>query len=331
MIDLVIHISVVFIFILWGIAYFRLYVSKTKKNHLFLLRGSFVCQATVLILLVISIWIFRLPDIKNSNTTPQIIIPGDYVKLRLTETEIRTLHAKLYTDSLAVFAFPVRLENNTSYDWTPQYYDTYKDVWSTQVDLLPFQRFLIPSVDYWIKFTLNDESSLGGRKLELKVHAKIRKPTVGQTVFIPGKGKVTEVRDVSFSIDKLASFYVATPEQKRIYNRFWIFKIISFVLAMIMNSLGIYSWKIKKGNESVKRGLELFDEGTQLYEQKNFSLAQERLTDALKYIPENEECVYNLALVYFEQKDYKTSLALVEKISQLDCSELINELRKKSV
>lgn len=86
---------------------------------------------------------------------------------------------------------------------------------------------------------------------------------------------------------------------------------------MIMNSLGIYSWKIKKGNESVKRGLELFDEGTQLYEQKNFSLAQERLTEALKYIPENEECVYNLALVYFEQKDYKTSLALVEKISQL--------------
>lgn len=220
MIDLVIHISVVFIFILWGIAYFRLYVSKTKKNHLFLLRGSFVCQATVLILLVISIWIFPLPDVKNSNTTPQIIIPGDYVKLRLTETEIRTLHAKLYTDSLAVFAFPVRLENNTSYDWTPQYYDTYKDVWSTQVDLLPFQRFLIPSVDYWIKFTLNDESSLGGRKLELKVHAKIRKPTVGQTVFTPGKGKVTEVRDVSFSIDKLASFYVATPEQKMIYNRF---------------------------------------------------------------------------------------------------------------
>lgn len=70
----------------------------------------------------------------------------------------------------------------------------------------------------------------------------------------------------------------------------------------------------------------LFSEGVELYEQEKVSEAEEKFIQALEIQPDSEEIMYNLALVYFEQKKYDLSFALADRIQHLDCSELFDAL-----
>ena len=73
---------------------------------------------------------------------------------------------------------------------------------------------------------------------------------------------------------------------------------------------------------------ELLEEGIGLYEQKNFNEAEKIFKKGIEKCPESETLMYNLALVYFEQKKYESSFELVNKINKLNCNELILELIK---
>lgn len=72
----------------------------------------------------------------------------------------------------------------------------------------------------------------------------------------------------------------------------------------------------------------LLEEGIKFYEQKRFTEAEANFKEALKILPSSETLMYNLALVYFEQKEYALAWELVNKIKDLDCRELIAELKK---
>ena len=72
----------------------------------------------------------------------------------------------------------------------------------------------------------------------------------------------------------------------------------------------------------------LFTEGIELYEQEKLTEAEEKFISALERHPDSEEIMYNLALVYFEQKKYEQSWAIAAAIQFLDCSELFEELEK---
>lgn len=72
----------------------------------------------------------------------------------------------------------------------------------------------------------------------------------------------------------------------------------------------------------------LLDEGVKLYNQKKFREAEIRYKEALKILPSSETLMYNLALVYLEQKKYTLSWELVNKIKDLDCRDIIAELKK---
>ena len=72
----------------------------------------------------------------------------------------------------------------------------------------------------------------------------------------------------------------------------------------------------------------LFEEGLELYEQEKFEEAEQKFLASLEFDPSSEETMYNLALVYFELKRYNLSWQLVNRISELDCDELIEELEK---
>ena len=72
----------------------------------------------------------------------------------------------------------------------------------------------------------------------------------------------------------------------------------------------------------------LFAEGTSLYEQKRFKDAEKKLNQALKHLPDSEEILYNLALVNFELKRYKKAKSILNRIREMDCTELEREIKK---
>ncbi len=72
----------------------------------------------------------------------------------------------------------------------------------------------------------------------------------------------------------------------------------------------------------------LFNEGVELYEQEKTAEAEEKFLAALELHPDSEEIMYNLALVYFEQKKYELCWNLAAAIQFLDCTELFEELEK---
>jgi len=72
----------------------------------------------------------------------------------------------------------------------------------------------------------------------------------------------------------------------------------------------------------------LFNQGTELCEQGNYIEAEAKLKEALEIMPNHEDVMYNLALIYFEQKRYNSAWELVNKINDIDCKYLINELKK---
>jgi tetratricopeptide (TPR) repeat protein len=72
----------------------------------------------------------------------------------------------------------------------------------------------------------------------------------------------------------------------------------------------------------------LFDEGIHAYEKEDFETAESKFLEALQIDPFAEEIRYNLALVYFETKQYDLCNKLIAQIRELDCSEIIDELEK---
>ncbi len=72
----------------------------------------------------------------------------------------------------------------------------------------------------------------------------------------------------------------------------------------------------------------LFNEGIKLYEREKIEEAEEKFLRALQLHPDSEEIMYNLALVYIEQKKYEQSWELAASIHSLDCDELFDELEK---
>lgn len=70
----------------------------------------------------------------------------------------------------------------------------------------------------------------------------------------------------------------------------------------------------------------LFNEGVDLYEQEKLPEAESKFLEALELQSDSEEIMYNLALVYFEQKKYDLSYALADRIHHLDCDELFTAL-----
>jgi len=76
----------------------------------------------------------------------------------------------------------------------------------------------------------------------------------------------------------------------------------------------------------LEKSEQLFSDGVELYEQEKVSEAEEKFLQALEIQPDSEEIMYNLALVYFEQKKYDLSFALADRIHHLDCTELFDAL-----
>jgi tetratricopeptide (TPR) repeat protein len=72
----------------------------------------------------------------------------------------------------------------------------------------------------------------------------------------------------------------------------------------------------------------LFNEGIYFYENEMFKEAEEKFLSSLELNPHSEEILYNLALVYFEMKEFDKSWFCVDQISEIDCTELITELEK---
>lgn len=75
----------------------------------------------------------------------------------------------------------------------------------------------------------------------------------------------------------------------------------------------------------------LYDEGTNLYEDKKYKEAEIKLKEALDILPDSEDIMYNLALTYFEQGKYQDSISIINNIQKLDCDDLIEELKKKGI
>jgi tetratricopeptide (TPR) repeat protein len=75
----------------------------------------------------------------------------------------------------------------------------------------------------------------------------------------------------------------------------------------------------------------LFDKGVELYESERFQEAEKKLRQALYLAPKSEDIMYNLALVYLHQEKYGKVSNLIQKIENLDCHEIIEEMQKKGV
>ncbi|MCK5145916.1 tetratricopeptide repeat protein [bacterium] len=71
-----------------------------------------------------------------------------------------------------------------------------------------------------------------------------------------------------------------------------------------------------------------FNEGVDLYEQKQFKEAEEKFMHALEIDPNSDDVKYNLALVYFATERYDMCVRFIQHIHDVDCSELITELEK---
>lgn len=84
----------------------------------------------------------------------------------------------------------------------------------------------------------------------------------------------------------------------------------------------------KIDNKDVEIAEYLFDVGIVHYEQKSFSEAESTFKEALKIQPASEDILYNLALVYLEQKKYDLVSEILSKIKSVDCQEIVDELRK---
>lgn len=71
--------------------------------------------------------------------------------------------------------------------------------------------------------------------------------------------------------------------------------------------------------------MSLFREGVELYEKREFKQAEKVFNQVSMLLPESEEVLYNLALVYAEQKKLGKARELVHQIEHVDCTAL-NEL-----
>ncbi|OGC07930.1 hypothetical protein A2V82_16810 [candidate division KSB1 bacterium RBG_16_48_16] len=87
-------------------------------------------------------------------------------------------------------------------------------------------------------------------------------------------------------------------------------------------TIAVFSAKLV--NRQVKK---LFNQGVELYEQKQFLEAEKVLQKALESMPSSEDIMYNLALVYLEEKKYDLARKLVNQIKTIDCREIIDSIR----
>ena len=81
-------------------------------------------------------------------------------------------------------------------------------------------------------------------------------------------------------------------------------------------------------NSNYRNAMSLFKEGTKLYKQKKYLEAEKKFNEALKIFPDYEDIMYNLALTYMEQKKYDLAFETVNKIKEIDCENIYNELKK---
>lgn len=70
------------------------------------------------------------------------------------------------------------------------------------------------------------------------------------------------------------------------------------------------------------------ENGKMFYEQQNFDEAEKIFKKGLEAHPNSELLMYNLALVYFEQKKYSLSWKLASQIKEIDCKDLLKKLKK---
>jgi len=72
----------------------------------------------------------------------------------------------------------------------------------------------------------------------------------------------------------------------------------------------------------------LFNEGVDLYEQEKMAEAEQKFLAALEVQPASEEILYNLALVYFEQKKYDLCWNIADRIHHIDCTDIFTALEE---
>ena len=72
----------------------------------------------------------------------------------------------------------------------------------------------------------------------------------------------------------------------------------------------------------------LFNEGTELFENEEFHLAEAKFQKALSLLPESQEILYNLVLVYIAQKKIDLATKYLEQVNFDDRIELAKELKK---
>jgi tetratricopeptide (TPR) repeat protein len=72
----------------------------------------------------------------------------------------------------------------------------------------------------------------------------------------------------------------------------------------------------------------LFNEGTELFEREEFPLAEAKFQEALFLLPESQEILYNLVLVYTAQKKLDLANKYLEQVDLDDRMELAKEIKK---
>ncbi len=80
--------------------------------------------------------------------------------------------------------------------------------------------------------------------------------------------------------------------------------------------------KIKSKNDTEI----LFKEGVKLYKDQMFDEAKNKFELALKIIPDSEDILYNLALVFLGQKKYDLAFEICKKLNDDDSRVILNEL-----
>jgi len=72
----------------------------------------------------------------------------------------------------------------------------------------------------------------------------------------------------------------------------------------------------------------LFNEGTELFENEEYLLAEAKFQEALSFLPDSQEILYNLVLVFIAQKKIDLATKYVERINFDDRMELLKEIQK---
>lgn len=78
---------------------------------------------------------------------------------------------------------------------------------------------------------------------------------------------------------------------------------------------------------NITQATELFNEGTKSYESGDFKEAEIKLKQALDIIPDSDDILYNLALTYFELKKFNEAHKIINRIKEIDCSELLQLIK----